>query len=69
MILWSLCRGLLYLTFSKNKLSYQNHFSLFLCSEEIAFYQGNRREQTIILATFDKLVSFVGIYKTVQHND
>ncbi|XP_052688912.1 ATP-binding cassette sub-family D member 3-like [Crassostrea angulata] len=26
-------------------------------SEEIAFYQGNRREQTIILATFDKLVS------------
>ncbi|XP_062581521.1 ATP-binding cassette sub-family D member 3-like isoform X2 [Saccostrea cucullata] len=26
-------------------------------SEEIAFYQGNRREQTIILATFDKLVT------------
>nr|XP_022318983.1 ATP-binding cassette sub-family D member 3-like [Crassostrea virginica] len=26
-------------------------------SEEIAFYQGNRREQTIILATFEKLVS------------
>ncbi|XP_048761337.1 ATP-binding cassette sub-family D member 3-like [Ostrea edulis] len=26
-------------------------------SEEIAFYQGNRREQTIILATFEKLVA------------
>lgn len=46
-----------------------NQFSLFLCSEEIAFYQGNRREQTIILATFDKLVSFVEIYETVQPND
>ena len=33
-----------------------SNYEGFFCSEEIAFYQGNKREQATILATFNRLV-------------